>query len=233
MNVSWAESSRTRKKPSKSRMSRLASGLHRFQHAPGFCSFWLVLACVPAPASAVTLDEVVALSKSGVSEPVIVALIERDQTLFTMSPDAARQAAARRPQRHDPPRAHQERPPERAARSRRVRVAHRCAAAAYRRLRRSSSSGTAPSSRTRGARTRWRSDAPCRRAAARSVAGLRAGPDRRPCPAVTRTARRRSRRGLRRVPRAHREPAAVRRARLQPARLRSRGVDACHRMSRR
>jgi hypothetical protein len=44
-------------------------------------------ACTPTPASAVTLAEVVALSKSGVSEPVILALIERDQTLFSMSPD--------------------------------------------------------------------------------------------------------------------------------------------------
>jgi hypothetical protein len=53
---------------------------------------WLLLvlalaACTPTPASAVTLAEVVVLSKSGVSEPVILALIERDQTLFSMSPD--------------------------------------------------------------------------------------------------------------------------------------------------
>jgi len=45
-----------------------------------------LLGCVPATASAVTIDEVVALSKNGVSEQVIVALIERDQTLFTLSP---------------------------------------------------------------------------------------------------------------------------------------------------
>jgi hypothetical protein len=44
-------------------------------------------ACTPSPASAVTLAEVVALSKSGVSERVILALIERDQTLFSLSPD--------------------------------------------------------------------------------------------------------------------------------------------------
>src|SRR3982074_1411855 len=52
--------------------------------------FLLILAlaaCTPAPASAVTLAEVVALSKGGVSESVILALIERDQTLFSMSPD--------------------------------------------------------------------------------------------------------------------------------------------------
>jgi hypothetical protein len=45
-----------------------------------------LLGCVPATASAVTIDEVVALSKNGVSEQVIVALIERDQTLFKLSP---------------------------------------------------------------------------------------------------------------------------------------------------
>jgi hypothetical protein len=45
-----------------------------------------LLGCVSATASAVTIDEVVALSKSGVSEQVIVAVIERDQTLFTLSP---------------------------------------------------------------------------------------------------------------------------------------------------
>jgi hypothetical protein len=44
-------------------------------------------ACTPAPARAVTLAEVVALSKSGISEQVILAVIERDQTLFSMSPD--------------------------------------------------------------------------------------------------------------------------------------------------
>jgi hypothetical protein len=46
----------------------------------------VLLGCVPATASAVTIDEVVALSKSAVSEQVIVAIIERDQTLFTLSP---------------------------------------------------------------------------------------------------------------------------------------------------
>ena len=46
----------------------------------------VLLGCVPATASAVTIDEVVALSRSGTSEQVIVAVIERDQTLFTLSP---------------------------------------------------------------------------------------------------------------------------------------------------
>jgi hypothetical protein len=51
--------------------------------------FLLMLAlvgCVPSTASAVTIDEIVALSKSGISEQVIVAVIERDQTLFTLPP---------------------------------------------------------------------------------------------------------------------------------------------------
>jgi hypothetical protein len=52
---------------------------------------WLLLVLAlavftPSRADAVTLDEVVALSKSGVSEQVILALIERDQTLYTMTP---------------------------------------------------------------------------------------------------------------------------------------------------
>jgi hypothetical protein len=51
-----------------------------------FLLMLVLLGCVPATASAVTIDEVVALAKSGVSEQVIVAVIERDQTLFTLSP---------------------------------------------------------------------------------------------------------------------------------------------------
>jgi len=51
-----------------------------------FLLMLVLLGCVPATASAITIDEVVALSKSGVSEQVIVAVIERDQTLFTLSP---------------------------------------------------------------------------------------------------------------------------------------------------
>lgn len=44
----------------------------------------LVFALVPAAASAVTVADVIALSKSGVSEDVILALIERDKTIFTI-----------------------------------------------------------------------------------------------------------------------------------------------------
>jgi hypothetical protein len=47
----------------------------------------IVLALLPAPASAVTVQEIVSLTKAGVSEPVILALIERDKTIFTITPE--------------------------------------------------------------------------------------------------------------------------------------------------
>jgi hypothetical protein len=48
----------------------------------------LILAVATAvPASAVTLDQVVALSKAGVSEAIILALIDRDKTILTIEPD--------------------------------------------------------------------------------------------------------------------------------------------------
>jgi hypothetical protein len=47
----------------------------------------LLLALAPAAASAVTLDQIVALSKAGISEPIILAMIERDKTVFTIDPD--------------------------------------------------------------------------------------------------------------------------------------------------
>ena len=47
----------------------------------------MLLALVPAAASAVTREEIVRLSKSGVSDEVILALVDRDKTIFTISPD--------------------------------------------------------------------------------------------------------------------------------------------------
>jgi hypothetical protein len=47
----------------------------------------LVLALLPARASAVTVQEIVSLTKAGVSEPVILALIERDRNIFTITPE--------------------------------------------------------------------------------------------------------------------------------------------------
>ena len=44
----------------------------------------LVFALAPATASAVTVKEIVSLSKAGVSEPVILALIDRDKSIFTL-----------------------------------------------------------------------------------------------------------------------------------------------------
>jgi len=85
MNVSWAESSRTRNKARKSACLDWPAGCTDFVVRP---LLWMLvlLGCIPTAASAVTIDEIVALSKSGVSEQVIVAVIERDRTLFTLSP---------------------------------------------------------------------------------------------------------------------------------------------------
>jgi hypothetical protein len=46
----------------------------------------VVLVLSPAAASAVTVSEIVALSKAGVSESVILALIDRDQTVLSIEP---------------------------------------------------------------------------------------------------------------------------------------------------
>jgi hypothetical protein len=48
---------------------------------------WLLLAAVPATASAVTIDQLVALKKAGVTDVVVLALIERDHTVFTLQPE--------------------------------------------------------------------------------------------------------------------------------------------------
>lgn len=41
----------------------------------------------PRPAAAVTVDQIVALSKAGVSEAVILALLDRDGTVLTIAPE--------------------------------------------------------------------------------------------------------------------------------------------------
>ena len=48
---------------------------------------FVLLALVPTPASAVSVQEIVALSSAGVSDDVILALIERDKTILTIDPD--------------------------------------------------------------------------------------------------------------------------------------------------
>ena len=50
-------------------------------------SLLLFLALTSATASAVSIQEIVALSNSGVSDEVILTLIERDNTIFTIEPD--------------------------------------------------------------------------------------------------------------------------------------------------
>ena len=42
---------------------------------------------VPTAASAVTIDQIVALARAGVTDTVILALIDRDKTIFTIEPD--------------------------------------------------------------------------------------------------------------------------------------------------
>ena len=46
-----------------------------------------VLACIPASAFAVTVDQIVALSHAGVTDIVILALIDRDRTIFPIEPE--------------------------------------------------------------------------------------------------------------------------------------------------
>jgi hypothetical protein len=50
-------------------------------------SLLALLALTPATASAVSIQEIVGLSKSGVSDDVILTLIERDNTIFTIEPE--------------------------------------------------------------------------------------------------------------------------------------------------
>jgi hypothetical protein len=47
----------------------------------------LLLALLPASASALTVQEIVTLSHAGVSDEVLLALIGRDQTIFAIGPD--------------------------------------------------------------------------------------------------------------------------------------------------
>ena len=50
-------------------------------------TLFLLLALMPAPAFAVTIQQVVALSMAGVSDEVVLALIDRDKTIFAIDPD--------------------------------------------------------------------------------------------------------------------------------------------------
>lgn len=50
-------------------------------------SCFAVLFLAPRAASAITVDQVVALAKSGVTDTVILALIDRDRTVFAIEPE--------------------------------------------------------------------------------------------------------------------------------------------------
>ena len=92
MNVSWAESSSALVEfLSDFRLPRLASALQPIAACARYsaCSSLrpVCSCCVAAAASAVTLDQVVALAKAGVTDTVILALIDRDQTVFAIEPE--------------------------------------------------------------------------------------------------------------------------------------------------
>lgn len=55
----------------------------------GFTLGIILLPCAlaPASASAVTVDQIVALSKAGVAESVLLALIDRDRSVFPIEPE--------------------------------------------------------------------------------------------------------------------------------------------------
>ena len=63
-------------------------GTMRSLRAP-FAGVLALVACVvvPSTAAAVTVDEIVQLSRSGVTETVILALIDRDKTIFALEPE--------------------------------------------------------------------------------------------------------------------------------------------------
>jgi len=46
--------------------------------------FLIVLAAVPAPADAVTIRDIIALSKAGLSDEILSAVIDADRTIFTL-----------------------------------------------------------------------------------------------------------------------------------------------------
>src|SRR5438093_3782852 len=88
MNVSWAESSIGSKIVDIFGPARLANTLHWSIPVRAIRAFSLLLVLLVAPtaASAVTLDQVAALHKAGVTDAVILALIGRDRTALSIQP---------------------------------------------------------------------------------------------------------------------------------------------------
>jgi hypothetical protein len=50
-------------------------------------SLLVILAAVPSNAAAVTLDQIIAMHKAGVTDAIVLALIERDHTVFSLQPE--------------------------------------------------------------------------------------------------------------------------------------------------
>ena len=71
--------------PADSTGRTVASG-HGMRFLRPVC-LWLVLAAIPSSASAVTIEQIVAMKKAGVTDAVVLALIERDHTVFTLQPE--------------------------------------------------------------------------------------------------------------------------------------------------
>jgi len=56
-------------------------------HRLAILAIAVAAALAPARASALTVDEIVSLSRAGVTDTVILALIDRDKTIFTIEPE--------------------------------------------------------------------------------------------------------------------------------------------------
>src|SRR5256885_1054813 len=65
----------------------VAASTHMRAFGRLFGALIAVFTMLAGTASAVTVDQIVALSKAGVSEAVILALIDRDNTILTIAPE--------------------------------------------------------------------------------------------------------------------------------------------------
>jgi len=90
VNVSWGEHTRRCVSGQFSRRitgQQVAAILHMMaKRALMLGSMLLTFVFMPLGASAVTIDQIVAMSKAGVSDSAIIAMIERDRTVFALDP---------------------------------------------------------------------------------------------------------------------------------------------------
>ena len=66
---------------------RLASALHPEPPMRAALTVLILLALVPPTASAVSLDQIVVLCRAGVPDDVVLALIDRDKSVFALEPE--------------------------------------------------------------------------------------------------------------------------------------------------